>query len=103
MIQFADLPIGLSSGQGGNAVASSALDEFEVQTSKAYRLRGVFTGPLWEPSLTESPALPETPDFQPESSAEDGSYVKGFLVTLALETAMALGCCGIWQLWHLLR
>jgi hypothetical protein len=84
-------------------MASSVLDVIEVITSKAYRLRNTYAGRAWEPAVPEFPAFPEAPDSVPESSAENGSYVKGFFVAIALETAMALGGYGIWRVWHLLR
>jgi hypothetical protein len=38
-----------------------------------------------------------------KKNVAEGSCAKGLLVAIALESTVALGALGIWQLWHFIR
>jgi len=84
-------------------LASHALDEFEVIE---------FRSPIGtDASLHGTPAsalaagskLAREADIRTESKSEGIRCIRGSLIALGLEAAMAFCVYGIWQIWHILR
>ena len=80
-------------------MATQVLDNFENQSSKVFMLRDILPGPAWAPPMAKSPARAEETVRVSESSAEDGSCVKGMILAFGLEASGALIVYGLWQFW----
>lgn len=83
-------------------MAGQALHEFNVKSSQPFMLRDVVPDPAWALYRAPVRAFPWEREFRYEEDLEDGSCLKGALVGLCLEGAVALAVYGTWQLWHVL-
>jgi hypothetical protein len=84
-------------------VPSQALYEINVKSSQPFLLRNVLPGTAWAPYEAPVNILARKTNAPCEAELEDGNCLKGAVVGLCLEGAMALGLFCIWQGWHLLR
>jgi hypothetical protein len=83
-------------------MATQVLHDFE-ESSKVFRLDDVLPGPAWASYRPEAPAFPTQAEWISEKDPVDIGCLKGLMVALALEAAMALVAFGIWRFWHILR
>ncbi len=81
---------------------SPVLDECEVKSFNTVMLKD-FAGPMLATSSSEAFACSGECDRPYDSSAEDGSCLKGLFVAIGLEGGAAIGIYSIWLLWHILR
>jgi hypothetical protein len=84
-------------------VPSQALYEINVKSSQPFLLRDVLPGTAWTPFEAPARTRARNTDSPFDADAEDGNCLKGALVGLCLEGAMAISLYGIWQAWHLMR
>ena len=84
-------------------MASRVLLKIEVGPSQAALLGEVYPGRPREPYRVPAYDFVSVSEYLSEADSEDGSCLTGLFVGLCLEAVMALGVCGIWQLWHMLR
>jgi hypothetical protein len=63
---------------------SPVLDECELESFSTAMLKDVFVGPMLASSSSEAFARPRVPDSAHDSSAVDGSCLKGFFVAIGL-------------------
>jgi hypothetical protein len=87
----------------GILVASQVLNQFEIESSQPFMLRDILPGAAWAPY--RAPTRPLAPDTDRVSDANEKGEkcLKGFVVAVCLEGAMALGVFGLWHVWHLIR
>ncbi len=71
-------------------MASQVLSNFEIESSRSYMLRDIF-------------AIPELAPPDSESSANNGSCLRGLFVALGLEAAAAVFIYGICHAAQILR
>lgn len=83
-------------------MASQALNQFEIEPPQPFMLRDILPGPGWAPYTASARPLARGASRAPDANADEGSCLKGVLVGIGLEGAVALGIWGLWQVWHLL-
>jgi hypothetical protein len=82
-------------------VASQALNQFEIEASQPFMLRDILPGAAWAPY--RAPTRPLATTTESDTNEEEGNCLKGFLVAISLEGALALSVFGVWHGWHLMR
>jgi hypothetical protein len=84
-------------------VATQVLNQIEIESSQPFMLRDILPGAAWAPY--RAPARPAAKELECActTNEEDGNCIRGFVVAVALEGAMALGVFAGWQVWHLIR
>jgi hypothetical protein len=88
---------------GGIDVATQVLNQIEIEASQPFMLRDILPGAAWAPYRAPVRSAANELDCACTTSEAGGSCVKGFVVAVALEGAMALGIFSVWQIWHLIR
>jgi hypothetical protein len=83
-------------------MATQVLQEFEVESSKVFRLGDILPGPAWAAYSPEAPALPSD-EWISEKTTVDRGCLRGLMIGFAAEAVMALGVYAVWQVWHILR
>jgi hypothetical protein len=84
-------------------VATQVLNQFEIESSQPFMLRDILPGAAWAPYRAPICAVANDMECAIEANEVDGNCVKGFVVAISLEGAMALGVFGLWHFWRLLR
>jgi len=84
-------------------LASHALDEFEVIEFRSSMCTDAFVRGMPAPGILEGRRLARETGSRSASNSEGIRCVRGSLLALALEAAMALCVYGIWEIWHILR
>jgi hypothetical protein len=83
-------------------MATQVLNQFEIESSQPFMLRDILPGAAWAPYRAPTRAIANELECAIDANEEDGNCVKGFVVAIGLESAMALGVLGIWHFWHLM-
>jgi hypothetical protein len=102
LMEIDNEPICLSVG-GEFHVATQVLNQIEIESSQPFMLRDILPGAAWAPYRAPVRPAANELDCASPTSEEDGSCIRGFVVAVALEGAMALGIFSAWQIWHLIR
>jgi hypothetical protein len=82
---------------------SPILDECEVESFNTVMLKDVYAGLILASLSSDALARSGELDGPYDSTAEDGSCLKGFFVAIGLQAGAAIGMYCIWVLWHMLR
>jgi hypothetical protein len=84
-------------------VARQAFDKFEAHTFDASLVAEADASSGSSPCLPEGTEFGDAADRPFVSRAEGVRSVRGILVAIALEAAVALCLYCTWQVWHLMR
>ena len=83
-------------------MATQVLNQFEIESSQPFMLRDILPGAAWAPYRASPRAVANELECAIDANEEDGNCVKGFVMAIGLEGAMALGVLCIWHFWRLI-